>query len=50
MHIHDECVLDVPREKADLKAVIDLMGQPIAWAPGLKLWAEGYETEFYKKV
>jgi DNA polymerase bacteriophage-type len=49
MHIHDECVLDVPMDKADLKAVLGIMGYPIAWAPGLLLKAEGYETVFYKK-
>ncbi|MDP4145370.1 MAG: DNA polymerase [Bacillota bacterium] len=49
MHIHDECVLDVPKDKADLKAVTDIMGYPIAWAPGLLLRADGYSTLFYKK-
>lgn len=49
MHIHDECVLDVPIDKAHLKAVIDIMGAPIKWAPGLLLRAEGYKTAFYKK-
>jgi DNA polymerase len=49
MHIHDECLLDVHKDKADLKAVLGIMGYPIAWAPGLLLKAEGYETIFYKK-
>jgi DNA polymerase len=49
MHIHDEAILDVPIEKADLKTVTDIMGQPISWAPGLLLSTDGYETEFYKK-
>lgn len=48
-HVHDECILDVPKDKADLKAVTDIMGQPIEWAPGLLLRAEGYEAVFYKK-
>jgi len=48
-HVHDEVILDVPKDKADLKAVTDIMGQTIAWAPGLKLKAEGYSTTFYKK-
>jgi DNA polymerase bacteriophage-type len=48
-HVHDEVILDVPRDKADLKVVTDIMGQPIAWAPGLILKAEGYRTFFYKK-
>jgi DNA polymerase len=49
MHIHDECVLDVAKDKADLKTVTDIMVYPIAWAPGLLLRVEGYETLFYKK-
>jgi DNA polymerase len=49
MHIHDECVLDVPNEIANLKTVTDIMGLPIAWAPGLLLRADGYSTGFYKK-
>jgi DNA polymerase len=48
-HVHDECILEVSKDKADSKAVTDIMGQPISWAPGLLLKAEGYETEFYKK-
>ncbi|MCL6598968.1 MAG: DNA polymerase [Alicyclobacillus macrosporangiidus] len=49
MHIHDEVVLDVPRERSDLDAVTALMGQPISWAPGLPLKADGFITEFYRK-
>jgi len=48
-HVHDEVILDVPKDKADLKAVTDIMGQPIPWAHGLLLKAVGYETVFYKK-
>ena len=49
MHVHDEVILDVLEEKANLKTVTDMMGEPITWANGLLLRAEGYETEFYKK-
>jgi DNA polymerase len=49
MHIHDEVVLDVPRNYGSLKEVEDLMGLPIDWAKGLILRAEGFEGEFYKK-
>lgn len=50
MHVHDECVLDVPKDKADLKAVIDIKGYPITWAPGLILESEGYETVLKKRI
>ncbi|WDL96906.1 DNA polymerase [Alicyclobacillus sp. ALC3] len=48
-HVHDEVIVEVPTENADLDAVTSLMGQPIAWAPGLPLRADGFVTEFYKK-
>jgi DNA polymerase len=49
MHVHDEVILDVLEELADLKTVTEIMGYPISWAPGLLLRADGYETVFYKK-
>lgn len=49
MHIHDEVVLDVPKDQADLEHVCDIMGQPIPWAPGLLLKADGFITDFYMK-
>ncbi|MCM0760281.1 DNA polymerase [Sporomusa sphaeroides DSM 2875] len=48
MHIHDEVVIDAPPE-ADLNGICRIMGQPISWAPGLLLRADGFSTEFYKK-
>lgn len=49
MHIHDEVVLDVPEEKADLNYVIHIMTDPIAWAPDLPLDADGFVGPYYKK-
>ncbi|MED1419045.1 DNA polymerase [Bacillus smithii] len=49
MHIHDEVVLDVPKENADLDKVVEIMRQPISWAPGLPLNADGFVSEYYKK-
>ena len=48
-HVHDEVVLDVPKDKGSLKEVEEIMGESIQWAPGLPLRAEGFETEYYKK-
>lgn len=48
MHIHDEVVIDAPAT-TDLDGICKLMGQPISWAPGLLLKAEGFSTNFYKK-
>ena len=49
MHVHDECVLEMPYGQGSTEEVDQIMGQPIPWAAGLPLKAESYETEFYKK-
>ena len=48
MHIHDEVVIEADRQMS-LQAVCDQMGRVPAWAEGLQLRADGYETDFYKK-
>lgn len=48
MHIHDELVIEAdPRMSLDV--VCEQMGRTPPWAKGLKLRADGYETDFYKK-
>lgn len=47
MHVHDELVSDT--DKGSLEEVCEIMGQPIPWAKGLLLKADGYETKYYKK-
>lgn len=50
MHVHDEVILERPGDgEADLADAISIMGQPIPWAPGLLLRADGFTTKFYKK-
>ena len=49
MHVHDEAIIDCPEDRVDLKAACDLMGQPIDWAPGLLLRADGFVSDYYKK-
>lgn len=49
MHIHDEAVLDVPKDRANLEMVEKIMSQEISWAPGLPLNADGFISEYYKK-
>ena len=49
MHIHDEVILDVPADRADLDTVCKLMCQPIPWAEGLLLNADGFVGDYYKK-
>lgn len=48
-HVHDEAVVEIPTETADLESVIATMSSPIPWAPGLSLRADGFVTSFYRK-
>jgi DNA polymerase len=50
MHVHDEMIVDVPREDMNALARInEAMSEPIPWAPGLPLKGDGYECDFYRK-
>ena len=50
MHVHDEMIVDVPKDDTDaLQRINAAMGAPIEWAPGLPLRGDGYECDFYKK-
>lgn len=51
MHVHDEIVVEVPVAQAEdaLRDICEIMGRPVAWAPGLLLRADGYITPFYRK-
>lgn len=51
-HVHDEVVIDIKPfadNKTMLKAVTDIMTQPIEWAPGLPLGADGWVGDFFTK-
>lgn len=48
-HVHDEVILNVPAGSGSLEEVEEIMGRPIAWAPGLPLNADSFETDYYKK-
>lgn len=50
MHIHDEIVCDEPIDGYNtLELMGEIMSEPIPWAKGLLLPADGYETPYYKK-
>ena len=49
MHVHDELICDVPKDKGTVEEVCDIFAEPIEWAPGLPLKADGYECKYYKK-
>ena len=51
-HIHDEVVIEIePYDAPDqmLSRVISLMSQPIPWAPGLPLAADGWVGNYFRK-
>jgi len=50
MHVHDEVVMEVPNNDPHaLEDACEIMGQPIEWAPGLPLRADGFECNYYRK-
>lgn len=49
MHVHDEVIIDAPVGTGSLEDVLEIMGRPLRWAPGLPLRAAGFETNFYMK-
>lgn len=48
-HVHDEIIAQVPKDRADLQKVINIMRIPPTWAQALPLDADGWTNEFFKK-
>lgn len=49
-HIHDEVVLEVDKSLgATLEDITTRMAEPIPWAPGLPLAADGWVGDFFRK-
>ena len=48
-HVHDEVIADMPEGTGSLAEMQEIMGRPLAWAPGLPLRAAGFEAGFYMK-
>ena len=49
MHVHDEVIINEPKNGRSLDEVIRLMCIPPEWAQDLPLNAAGFESEFYMK-
>ena len=47
--VHDEDVLEMPLGTGSLTEAEAIMGRDLAWAPGLPLRADGFETPYYMK-
>ena len=48
MHIHDEIVIEAEKH-ITVDDICEIMSQPPPWASDLRLRAEGFEGDFYKK-
>ncbi|BFH71911.1 DNA polymerase [Paenibacillus dendritiformis] len=48
LHVHDEVGIEADNPDM-LDHVLEIMGQPVPWAPGLPLKADGFATSFYQK-
>ncbi|MGI6014862.1 MAG: DNA polymerase [Oscillospiraceae bacterium] len=48
-HVHDEVVLEVPIGQGSVDEVNEIMSEPMPWAPGLPLAADGFECDYYQK-
>jgi len=48
-HVHDEVVIDCDPNTATLEDVVNIMAQPIPWAPDLPLGADGWVGQFFRK-
>ncbi len=44
-HVHDEVILEVPRDSISVEEVIEIMSQNPEWADGAPLTAAGYIGE-----
>ncbi|WP_315168728.1 DNA polymerase [Metaclostridioides mangenotii] len=49
MHVHDELILEVPKDKGSIDELNSIMCRPIEWAEGLPLNADGFECNYYMK-
>ena len=47
-HVHDEVICEVDH-KDDLNRILDIMAEPLDWAPGLPLKGAGFCAEYYQK-
>lgn len=47
-HVHDEVIVEVDRPE-QLDMILDIMAEPLDWAPGLPLRGAGFAAEYYQK-
>lgn len=47
-HVHDEVIVEVDRP-GQLDMILDIMAEPLDWAPGLPLKGAGFCADYYQK-
>ena len=47
-HVHDEVIVEVDRPE-QLDMILDIMAEPLSWAPGLPLKGAGFCAKYYQK-
>lgn len=49
MHVHDEVVIEVPKEGEFLEDICEIMKTTPIWARGLTLDVDGFQCDYYRK-
>ena len=49
MTVHDEVVIEVPKDEADLQKVFAIMNDNPSWFKDFPIACDGYICQFYKK-
>lgn len=49
MHVHDELIIETPKDAVTVGQVTAAMCEAPSWAEGLPLDADGYQCEYYRK-
>lgn len=48
-HVHDEVIVEVPKDSNSLEVIEGLMSKPVDWVEGLNLNSDGFTSPFYMK-
>ncbi|QHW38083.1 DNA polymerase [Staphylococcus ursi] len=48
-HVHDEVIVEIPKNSNGLAKIEKIMSKPVKWAEGLNLNSDGFTSPFYMK-
>lgn len=49
-HVHDEVIVEMPKNSNGLAKIEKIMSKPVKWAEGLNLNSDGFTSPFYMKA